>query len=143
MGQRWRAGEHTKIHQQLHGDTITTDEFFRRALAIIREFPGFYLSDIYPEEYPETGPWARTDAGKLAGARLEHSMPSTPEPAKTDSEEIERRRRALAAADASNRIEGFERSAETAPLFEQWVRGELTDDELRQRLREFYRDWEK
>lgn len=67
------------------------------------------------------------------------SWTSTPEPEETDPE-VRRRRHALAVADANNRISGFFRSAETAHLFEQWVQGELTEDQLRQKLREHYRE---
>lgn len=67
------------------------------------------------------------------------SWTSTPEPEETDPE-VRRRRRALAAADANNRLSGHFRSKETDYLFEQWVQGELTEDQLRQKLREFWQE---
>jgi hypothetical protein len=66
---------------------------------------------------------------------------STPEPEETDTDpEVRKRRRALEAADASNRISGLVRPAATDHLFQAWVRCELTDDQLRRKLQEFYQE---
>ncbi len=49
--------------------------------------------------------------------------------------EMERRRKALRQADASNRIEGQFRSPESSPIFEAFIHGEIEMDEILPRLK--------
>jgi hypothetical protein len=49
--------------------------------------------------------------------------------------EMERRRKALRQADASNRIEGQFRGPKSAPIFEAFIRGDIELDEVLPRLK--------
>ena len=60
-------------------------------------------------------------------------------PAKISTAEMERRRKALRQADASNRIEGQYRGTESAPIFEAFIRGDIEHDEILPRLKALYR----
>jgi len=51
------------------------------------------------------------------------------------AEESARRREVLRRADAHNRIEGLSRNAETDPIFEAFVRGEIDVTEIVPRLK--------
>jgi hypothetical protein len=53
--------------------------------------------------------------------------------------EMERRRAALRQADASSRIEGQFRSAESAPIFEAFIRGDIEMDDILPRLKALHR----
>lgn len=55
--------------------------------------------------------------------------------AKISVREMERRRKALRQADASNRLEGQYRSPASVPVFEAFIRGEIEIDELLPRLK--------
>jgi hypothetical protein len=54
--------------------------------------------------------------------------------AKISAAETERRREALRQADASNRIEGQFRGPQSSSIFEAFVRGDITFDEVLPRL---------
>jgi hypothetical protein len=54
---------------------------------------------------------------------------------KTTPEESARRREVLRRADARNRLEGLSRNAETDPIFEAFVRGEIDVTEIVPRLK--------
>ena len=55
--------------------------------------------------------------------------------AKISAAEMERRRKALHQADASNRIEGQFRSPGSAPIFEAFIHGDIEFDEIMPRLK--------
>jgi hypothetical protein len=54
---------------------------------------------------------------------------------KISAGEMERRRRALRQADASNRLEGQFRSSASASVFEAYIQGEIEMDEVLPRLK--------
>jgi hypothetical protein len=54
---------------------------------------------------------------------------------KISDAEMERRRKALRQADASNRIEGQFRGPESAPIFEAFIHGEIEVDDILPRLK--------
>ena len=65
---------------------------------------------------------------------------STVEPkAKISAAEIERRRDAVRYATSHNRIEGQFLSPESEAIFEAYVRGEIDQSEIRQRLNALHR----
>ena len=58
---------------------------------------------------------------------------------KISAAEMERRREAVREADADNRIEGQFSSAESAEVFEAFIRGDIDQSEIRQRLNVLHR----
>jgi hypothetical protein len=56
-------------------------------------------------------------------------------PKRISDAEMERRRKALRQADASNRIEGQFRGPESTPIFEAFIHGEIEMDDILPRLK--------
>lgn len=58
---------------------------------------------------------------------------------KVSAAEMERRREAVRQADADNRIEGQVSSPESAEIFEAFIRGDIDQSEILQRLHALHR----